>query len=170
MNISKELLEKAKTAKTAEELLELAKAENIELTAEQAKEYFATIHASGELSDEELDNVAGGCDGFKPTKWKYNVGDCVIIKEQVYSKSDFTAVIVELLPDPNIGNGHGWYKIKELYTVHKSVKNGQLKKRASYGRIKTSSIGGILYAQRISTHTRLRKRNIGTTLTRKNGT
>ena len=109
MNISKELLEKAKTAKTAEELLELAKAENIELTAEQAKEYFATIHASGELSDEELDNVAGGCDEFKPTKWKYNVGDCVIIKEQVYSKSDFTAVIVELL-------GHGWYRIKELYT------------------------------------------------------
>ena len=52
MNISKELLEKAKTAKTAEELIELAKAENIELTAEQAKEYFATIHASGELSDE----------------------------------------------------------------------------------------------------------------------
>ena len=44
--------------------------------------------------------------------------------------------------------------------LHKSVKNGQLKKRASYGRIKTSTIGGILYAQRISTHTRLRKRNI----------
>ena len=34
----------------------------------------------------------------------------------MYSKSDFTAVIVELLPDPNIGNGHGWYRIKELYT------------------------------------------------------
>ena len=43
MNISKELIEKAKTAKSAEELLEMAKAENIE------------------LSDEELDNVAGGC-------------------------------------------------------------------------------------------------------------
>ena len=52
--------------------------------------------------------------------------------------------------------------------MHKSVKNGQLKKRASYGRIKTSTIGGILYGQRISTHTRIRKRNIGTTLTRKN--
>ena len=36
MNISKELLEKAKTAKSAEELLEMAKAENIELSAEQA--------------------------------------------------------------------------------------------------------------------------------------
>ena len=116
MNISKELFEKAKQAKTAEELLEMAKAENIELSAEQAAKAFAELNKAGELSDEELDNVAGGCDGFKPTKWKYNVGDCVIIKEQVYSKSDFTAVIVELLPDPNIGNGHGWYRIKELYT------------------------------------------------------
>ena len=76
MNISKELLEKAKTAKSAEELLELAKAENIELTAEQAKEYFATIHASGELSDEELDNVAGGCGG---PDYKYDIGDSVLI-------------------------------------------------------------------------------------------
>ena len=32
MNISKELLEKAKTAKSAEELLAMAKAENIEMT------------------------------------------------------------------------------------------------------------------------------------------
>ena len=54
MNITKELLEKAKTAKTAEELLELAKAENIELTEEQAKEYYATIHASGELPTRNL--------------------------------------------------------------------------------------------------------------------
>ena len=116
MNISKELLEKAKAAKSAEELLALAKNEGIELTAEQAAKAFAELNKTGELSDEELDNVAGGCDEFKETKWKYNIGDCVIIKEQVYSKSDFTAVIVELLPDPNIGNGHGWYKIKELYT------------------------------------------------------
>ena len=116
MKISKELLEKAKTAKSAEELLEMAKTEKIELTAEEAAKAFEELNKNGELSDEELDNVAGGCDEFKLTKWKYNVGDCVIIKEQVYSKSDFTAVIVELLPDPNIGNGHGWYRIKELYT------------------------------------------------------
>ena len=116
MRFTNEIIEKGKTAKSAEELLAMAKAENIELSAEQAAKAFAELNKSGELSDEELDNVAGGCDGFKPTKWKYNVGDCVIIKEQVYSKSDFTAVIVELLPDPNIGNGHGWYRIKELYT------------------------------------------------------
>ena len=33
MNVSKELLERAKTTKSAEELLEMAKGENIELTA-----------------------------------------------------------------------------------------------------------------------------------------
>ena len=64
MNISKELIEKAKTAKSAEELLEMAKAENIELTEEQAVKALAQLNRNGELSDEELDNAAGGgCPG-----------------------------------------------------------------------------------------------------------
>lgn len=61
MQFSKELIEKAKTAKSAEELLAMAKAENIELTEEEAAKAFAELNKSGELSDEELDNVAGGC-------------------------------------------------------------------------------------------------------------
>ena len=61
MNISKELFEKAKQAKTAEELLAMAKAENIELSAEQAAKAFAELNKTGEVSDEELDNVSGGC-------------------------------------------------------------------------------------------------------------
>ena len=40
MEISKELSEKAKTAKSAEELLAMAKAENIDLSAEEAENYF----------------------------------------------------------------------------------------------------------------------------------
>ena len=61
MEISKELIEKAKTAKSAEELLAMAKAENIEMTAEEANKVYAELHKTGELSDEELDNVSGGC-------------------------------------------------------------------------------------------------------------
>ena len=61
MNLTKELIEKAKTANTAEELLAMAKAENIELSAEEAEKAFSELHKSGELSDEELNNVAGGC-------------------------------------------------------------------------------------------------------------
>ena len=74
MNISKELLEKAKTVKTAEELLALAKNEGIELTAEQAAKVFAELNKTGELSDEELDNVTGGCGGRTP---KFSVNDRV---------------------------------------------------------------------------------------------
>ena len=55
-----ELYEKAKAAKSTEELLSLAKENGIELTEEEAAEYFTQINKSGELSDEELDNVAGG--------------------------------------------------------------------------------------------------------------
>ena len=74
MNISKELLEKAKMAKTAKELLAMAKAENIELTEEQAAKAFAELNKTGELSDEELDNVSGGCGGRTP---KFSVNDRV---------------------------------------------------------------------------------------------
>ena len=76
MNISKELLEKAKTAKSAEELLAIAKAESVELTEEQAESAFTKLHKTGELSDEELDNVAGGrlCSPGDP---KWNIGDRV---------------------------------------------------------------------------------------------
>lgn len=55
-----ELIEKAKQAKSAEELLSLAKENEIELSGDEAKEYFEQLNKSGELSDEELDNVSGG--------------------------------------------------------------------------------------------------------------
>lgn len=74
MNVSKELLEKAKAAKSAEELLALAKNEGIELTAEQAAKAFAELNKTGEVSDEELDNVSGGCGGRPP---KFSVNDRV---------------------------------------------------------------------------------------------
>ena len=78
MNISKELLEKAKTAKTPEELLEMAKAENINFTAEEAAKAFDGLNKNGELSDEELDNVAGGCGEEEIPEPKYKIGDMVI--------------------------------------------------------------------------------------------
>ncbi len=60
-----EQIEKAKQAKSAEELITLAKENKIELSAEEAKEYFERLNKSGEISDEELDNVAGGCGGTR---------------------------------------------------------------------------------------------------------
>ena len=75
MKLSKELLEKAQTAKSPEELIQMAKTENIDLSAQEAAKAFAKLNASGELSDEELDNVAGGCSPPDPPK--YNIGDYV---------------------------------------------------------------------------------------------
>ena len=76
MKFTDEMLEKAKTAKSAEELLAMAKAENIEMTAEEAAKAYAELHKTGELSDEELDNVAGGCSPSDPPRYK--VGDSVM--------------------------------------------------------------------------------------------
>ena len=60
-NLTPEIIEKAKAAGSAEELLEIAKANNIEMTADEAKTYFAQLSPkSGEISDDDLDNVAGG--------------------------------------------------------------------------------------------------------------
>ena len=59
-NKNPELIAKAKAAKTAEELIELAKDNNVELTEEEAKTYFEQLNANGAVSDDELDVVAGG--------------------------------------------------------------------------------------------------------------
>ena len=90
MNVSKELLKKAKTAKSAEELLELAEAENIELSAEQAAKAFAELNKTGELSDEELDNVSGGCGrDYEPSGEtpKFHVGDRLAMVHPVIGRS-----------------------------------------------------------------------------------
>ena len=77
MNLSNELIETAQAAKSAEELLQMAKEDNIDMTAEEAANAFAELHKTGELSDDELDNVAGGCEDEIPEP-KYSVGDMVV--------------------------------------------------------------------------------------------
>ena len=66
-NFNAEMIEKAKTVKSAEELLEFAKANGVEMTADEAETYFAQLNPKfGELDDDDLDNVAGGACGNKP--------------------------------------------------------------------------------------------------------
>ena len=61
MEMSKELISKAESAKGPEELLAMAKENGIELTEASAQEYFMRLHPqAGELEDDELDGVAGG--------------------------------------------------------------------------------------------------------------
>ena len=69
-----ELILKAKTAKSEEELLALAKENGMELSEESVRAYFEQMHKTGELADDELDNVAGG--------WCYNHGKPVVTVEE----------------------------------------------------------------------------------------
>ena len=61
MEMNKELLAKAKAAKSVEELMAFAGENKMELSEESARAYFEQLHAhKGEIADEELDNVSGG--------------------------------------------------------------------------------------------------------------
>ena len=57
--VTKEQIEKAMACKTAEELMELAKAEGVELTKEEAEAYLAEME-DVELDSDALKQVAGG--------------------------------------------------------------------------------------------------------------
>lgn len=60
-NLTPEMIEKAKSAKNAEELLAMAKANGVDMTAEEAETYFSQLNPqSAALDDDLLDGVAGG--------------------------------------------------------------------------------------------------------------
>ena len=64
MELNKELVARAKEAKTPEELMALAKEAGIDMTEESAASLFEQLNSkTSELSDSELDNVSGGCGG-----------------------------------------------------------------------------------------------------------
>ncbi len=87
-----ELIEKAKRAKSAEELMTLAKENGVDISEDEARKYFDKLNKSGELSDDELNSVSGGgcigsASGDSETKFKEhyqnkrvrcNKGSCAI--------------------------------------------------------------------------------------------
>ena len=54
------MIEKAKAAKSPKEIFDLAKENNVEMTEEEAKTYFAQLGAIGAVADDELEAVSGG--------------------------------------------------------------------------------------------------------------
>jgi predicted ribosomally synthesized peptide with nif11-like leader len=60
INLTPELIAKAKAAKSAEELLTLARENGVELTEDEVKICFEQLHANTEVSDDELEAVSGG--------------------------------------------------------------------------------------------------------------
>lgn len=68
--MDQKLVEKAKEAKSAKELCQIAQKEGIELSDAEADRYYAGLHSpEHELSSDELNNVAGGaCDETEQEK------------------------------------------------------------------------------------------------------
>lgn len=67
-NFTPEQMKLAKAAKSAEELLSAAKEQGIHLTEQEAQTYYSQLHNSGELADDELENVTGGGCLGNPTR------------------------------------------------------------------------------------------------------
>lgn len=61
--MDEKLLEKAKEAKTLDELKGLLSENGFDMGDENAEEFYARIHSDEELSDEELDGLSGGREG-----------------------------------------------------------------------------------------------------------
>lgn len=55
-----EILAKIKAAKSPEELIAIADGNGVTISEQDAKAMFAALHSEGELSDEQLEDVAGG--------------------------------------------------------------------------------------------------------------
>ncbi len=61
--MNEELIAKAKQADSPEEIMKIAEENDIEMGKEEAEMIYKQLHTSGEVSDEELESVAGGCTG-----------------------------------------------------------------------------------------------------------
>lgn len=59
---AKGLADKAKTLKNVEEAMNFAKAQGIEATEEEVKQFLSTIASKQQLSENDLDKVLGGTD------------------------------------------------------------------------------------------------------------
>lgn len=113
-----QILEKAKQTKSVEELLAIAKENGVDLSVEEAQGYFAQLHKSGELADEELDNVAGGgC---------YNKAGRLVVSSS-YSCGEFRCSRCgKATPGHRHAKEDGWYDVMRLcqYCAYMTIENG----------------------------------------------
>lgn len=78
MEFTNEMIEKAKATGTPEELLRLAEANKMTISAQEAEELFQKLNSTaGELSEKELENVSGGgCGGGRGAHVRLPGGVC----------------------------------------------------------------------------------------------
>lgn len=78
-----ELMKKVEAAKSPEEIIDLAKKYKLEIAEEQAKALYDRMNKSGELSDDELDNVSGGGCGQQQQQTDYVCPVCPADKSYI---------------------------------------------------------------------------------------
>ena len=114
MELTKELVAKAKEAKTSEELMALAKEAGIDMTEESAALAFEQLNSkTGELSDSELDNVSGGCGGGYDTGRphpQFALGETVLYIHSWLGATRITAT--GKVVKRNYENGAWYYTLK----------------------------------------------------------
>ena len=127
---TQEMINLAKKAESPEELITIAKENGIDMTAEEAAEKFALLHSeTGEISDDELDNVAGGGCGGSSNKnvpaSRYNVGDMVILEVGRTSSGGYYRV-AGTVEKKTYKNGEWVYQINKSGEILKDVKESSL--------------------------------------------
>ncbi len=87
MNLTPELISKAKAATSAEELIKIAEGEGVKLDEKDAEFFFSKMNESGgELADEELEAVAGGgCGNDEPSPYPRHDWDWSCDHQQDYA-------------------------------------------------------------------------------------
>lgn len=106
--LNEDLMAKARAAGSAREFLALARENGVELTEEEANTYFNQLNSvSCELSDEELDNVAGGgChikEGGEKRVVVTNHCKCFTGRWEYYADESIDPVMLGGLPFPKAG-------------------------------------------------------------------
>lgn len=61
MDLTPDMLEKIRVAHNANEFIMLVQENGLHISAEEANKFYSDFHEEHELSDEELNNVSGGC-------------------------------------------------------------------------------------------------------------
>lgn len=133
MELSKEQIAKVKEAKSAEELLTMAKESGVRITADKAKETFDAWHKEGELTDDELDSVSGGaCGSSEPPEPLFHKGDWISEYELYFYKIlsvtwngadyDYYCLIVQEFPNDGT-RGAGYVTRSESQFMGYSIVN-----------------------------------------------
>ena len=107
MEMNTELIAEAKKTNSPGELIVLARENGMEMTEETAKSFFEQLHPkTGELTDDELDNVSGGARYSDDGYLKTTIGHRCKYYEEFYSSGVNGTCCKCLYWDQNGANGY----------------------------------------------------------------